>query len=281
MNNQITIVFVSYFSKSKVLNYLKQFNDKFKVIIIENSKDLSLLKIVKKYKNVKVIINKKNIGFGASSNIGLRKVKTKYGLHLDLDTKFSNNSIIKLIKTASKLDDFIIIGPKIQNYNYKSKDYLKKNYLKNLNLMNFIDGCCLLFNMNKIKKYGLFDENFFLYYEETDLFKRYLKFDQKIFMTENVSIQHQGRSSSNEIYNIEIEINRNWHLLWSKFYYYKKHYNYFTAICMISKSLFSSALKIVIYTILRNDFDKKIYLARFSGAMNSILKKKSWYRPEI
>ena len=281
MNKEITIVFVSFFSKKKILSYLKQFNDKFKVIIIENSKDYSLLKKTKKYKNVKVIINKKNIGFGSSSNLGLKKIKTKYGLHLDIDTKFSNNSILKLIDIANKIDDFIVIGPKIQNYNYKPKHYLKRNFLKNINLMNFIDGCCLLFNINKIKRYGLFDENFFLYFEETDLFRRYRKFDQKILMTEDVKIYHQGRSSSNKIYNNEIEINRNWHLLWSKFYYYQKHYNYFIAICLVSKNLFSSFFKIMIYTILKNDFKKKIYLARFLGAMNSILRKKSWYRPKI
>ena len=44
MNKEITIVFVSYYSKLKILKYLKQFNNIFKVIIIENSNDLSLKK---------------------------------------------------------------------------------------------------------------------------------------------------------------------------------------------------------------------------------------------
>ena len=229
MNKEITIVFVSYYSKLKISKYLKQFNNIFKVIIVENSNDLSLRKEFKKFKNISIIYNKKNLGFGASSNIGLKKIKTKYGLHLDLDTSFSNKSIFQLIDQANKLDDFIILGPKIKKYNYKSRDFRKKNYLKNLNLMNFIDGCCMLFNIKKLKVNGYFDEKFFLYFEEYDLFKRYLKKNEKIIMTNVASIYHVGRSSSDKKYNKEIEVNRNWHYMWSKFYFYKKHYNYFYA----------------------------------------------------
>ena len=127
MNKEITIVFVSFYSKLKILKFLKQFNNIFKVIIIENSNDLSLRKEFKKFKNISIIYNKENLGFGASSNIGLKKIKTKYGLHLDLDTSFSNKSILQLINQANKLDDFIILGPKIKNYNYKSSDFMKKN----------------------------------------------------------------------------------------------------------------------------------------------------------
>jgi GT2 family glycosyltransferase len=281
MNKEITIVFVSYYSKLKISKYLKQFNNIFKVIIVENSNDLSLRKEFKKFKNISIIYNKKNLGFGASSNIGLKKIKTKYGLHLDLDTSFSNKSIFQLIDQANKLDDFIILGPKIKKYNYKSRDFRKKNYLKNLNLMNFIDGCCMLFNIKKLKVNGYFDEKFFLYFEEYDLFKRYLKKNEKIIMTNVASIYHAGRSSSDKKYNNEIEVNRNWHYMWSKFYFYKKHYNYFYAFIKISKSFFSSMIKVFFYTIFANNFKKDIYSARLKGIYSSICNKKSSYRPKI
>ena len=47
--------------------------------------------------------------------------------------------------------------------------------------MNFIDGSCLLFDMKKIKKIGYFDENFFLYFEETDLIRRCIN-NNKMFL---------------------------------------------------------------------------------------------------
>lgn len=281
MKKELTIVFVSYYSKHNIIKYLKQFNDRFKVIIIDNCNDFSLKKNLKKFKNVSIFFNKKNLGFGASSNIGLKKIKTKYGLHLDLDTKFSNDSIIKLVKQANRLKDFIILGPKIKNFNYRSEDFKEKKTLKNLNSMNFIDGCCMLFNMNKLKKFGYFDENFFLYFEEYDLFKRFIKKNEKIIMADNIVINHNGRSSTDKIYNMQIEINRNWHYMWSKFYFYKKHYNILYAFVKIIRSLVSSVVKSFFYLLVGDNFKKEIYLARFYGIINSICNKKSWYRPKI
>ncbi len=281
MNKDVTIVFVGYYSKDKIKKYLNQFNDKFKVIIIENSYDFSLRKIIKKFKHTSIIFNKKNLGFGASSNIGLKNIKTKYGIHLDLDTNCSNKSILKLIEEAKKLNDFIILGPKIRNYNYKIEDFQKKNISKNLSSMNFIDGCCMLFNMKKLKKHGYFDENFFLYFEEYDLFKRFIRKDEKIIMTNRVSISHKGRSSTNKRYSKEIEINRNWHYLWSKFYFYRKHYNYLYAFIKISGSLLSSFLRIPIFFLVGSKFKKRIYVARLLGILNSMINNKSWYRPNI
>lgn len=281
MNKDVTIVFVSFYSDQKIKRYLNQLKNKFKIIIVDNSNRMSLKKLEKKYKNISVIVNKNNNGFGSGSNLGLKKIKTKYGIHLDIDTIFSNSSIKKLVEEAKKIEKFAIIGPKIKKFNYKKEDFRLKNYKKNLNLMNFIDGCCLLFNMKIFKKIGFFDENFFLYFEETDLFKRCINYKENIFMIDKIKISHLGRSSTDSKYDHEIEINRNWHYLWSKFYYYKKHYNYFFAFYKISNQFFSAIFKSFFYTIIDNKRKKNIYFARLSGCLNSILLKKSWYRPDI
>lgn len=281
MNKKITIIFVSFFSKKKVIKYLNQFNNKFRVIIIENSNDKSLLKETKKYSNVEILFNSINYGFGKGSNIGLKKVNTKYALHLDLDTKFTNKNIVELINLAEKIDNFGIIGPKISGYNYNNNDFKNKNYRNKLHSMNFIDGCCLLFNVKFLKKVGYFDENFFLYYEESDLLKRFIDNKKKIFMTEQVKIFHKGRSSTDKKYDIEIEVNRNWHLMWSKFYYYFKHFGYFYACLKIFNQFLSAFLKSLYFSINGNVFKSRIYRARLSGCLNSIMLKKSWYRPKI
>ena len=44
MNKELTIIFVSFHSQKRIIKYLKQFKDKFKVIIVENSSDYSLKK---------------------------------------------------------------------------------------------------------------------------------------------------------------------------------------------------------------------------------------------
>ncbi len=281
MNKDLTIIFVAYHSEKRIIKYLKQFQENFKVIIVENSKDYSLVKKVKKFSNAKVIINSKNTGFGAGSNLALKKIKTKYALQIDLDTIFSNKSIIDLIKRANQITDFAIIGPFVKNFKYKEEQFIKKKIFKNINQMNFIDGCCLLFNMKQIRKIGFFDTNIFLYFEETDLIKRCVDSSKKVLMIENIKIYHEGRASSSPELNSIIEENRNWHYMWSKFYYFRKHYNYFFAIFKIFHHIVSSIFKILINHIIGNDKKKLIYRARLSGCINAVLLKKSWFRPKI
>ena len=279
MNNNITIIFVTFYSNKKLLKYLNQFKNKFKIIIIDNSqnKKINLLK----KKNINIIINKKNLGFGSSVNIGLKQIKTKYALHLDLDTSISNQSITRLVNQADMIKDFAILTPKIKNFSYKEKDFITKKIYANVNNMSFVDGCCLLFNMKEIKKIGYFDENFFLYFEETDLLKRFLNKSKKILMVDNISIFHKGRSSSEAKFNYEIELNRNWHYMWSKFYYFRKHYGYLFGFFKIFNHFYSSFFKYIFYALLAKEKEKMIYFSRFSGCLNSLMLKKAWYRPDI
>jgi len=281
MNKELTIIFVAYHSQKRIVKYLNQFKKNFKVIIIENSKDYSLVKKVKKLSNVKVIVNVKNTGFGAGSNMALKQVKTKYALQIDLDTAFSNKSINELVNQANKVKDFAIIGPFVKNFRYQENHFIKKHIFKNVNQMNFIDGCCLLFNMSQMRQVGFFDTNIFLYFEETDLIKRCVNSAKKVLMIDNIKIYHEGRSSSNAKFNSIIEENRNWHYMWSKFYYFRKHYNYIYAIAKIFRHIISSFLKILIYSITKNSRKKIIYKARLNGCINAALLKKSWFRPKI
>ena len=281
MKKNLTIIFVTYHSKKKLIRYLKQLKRNYNIIIIENSSNYKLKKDIKKISNAKVIINKKNTGFGSGANLGLSKVKTKYALHLDLDTSFSNKSIDKLINKAIQIDNFAIIGPRIRNFKYIDKHFIKKKVFKNTNQMNFIDGCCLLFNMKQMKKIGFFDSNFFLYYEETDLLKRCVDSDKNVYMLDDVKIYHEGRSSSDSKISFFIEENRNWHYMWSKFYFFKKHYGYPYAFIKIFRHTFSSFIKYLFFKITNNLIKKTKYKARLSGCVNSILLRDSWFRLKI
>lgn len=280
MNKDLTIIFVTYFSEKNILRYLRQFKNKYKVIIVENSGDISLKNKIEKISKAKVIMNKVNTGFGSGVNIALKKIKTKFALHLDLDTKFDNKSIDQLFKKATFLKDFAILTPKIKSFKYNSNNFIKKKIRTNTNQMNFVDGCCLFFNVKEIKNIGYFDSNYFLYYEETDLIKRLVNNSKNVLMIDNIFISHTG-GSSGDISRVIIEENRNWHYMWSKFYYYRKHYNYFYALTKIFRHLTSSLLKSGFYLLYNNEIKKKIYKARLSGCINAMLFRKSWFRPKI
>ena len=95
-----------------------------------------------------------------------------------------------------------------------------------------------------------------------------------------IKIDHIGGSSHNQSIDYEMELSRNWHWMWSKFYFNKKHRGFFISTSLGFISLIGNFLKFSIYMI---TFNKKrnIYRMRMSGIINSLLGRQSWYRPEI
>ena len=139
----------------------------------------------------------------------------------------------------------------------------------------------MFLNLREFKEIGFFDENFFIYLEEIDLCKRLIEKNKKIYLDKQVKINHLGGRSHSSSVDFEMELSRNWHWMWSTFYFSKKHRGYFYALISVSGKLFSSFIKICFYFLTFNKNKEKIYLQRFLGLFNSIIGNKSWYRPRI
>ena len=275
----ITFVIVSYKSENVIFKCINSLPKKSKIIVVENSENHKLKKqLLSKYDNIKVIINK-NIGMGAGNNIGIKKSNTQYVFILNPDTRFKKDTFKKLIDAAKSINDFGIISPLNSNLNYPNYDKNNsKIYNKNILNVECVDGFSMLINKKKIKNQEYFDKNFFLYLENVDLCKRVRKSGEKIFVIKNSLINHLGGSSTNKILHDKIEYLRNWHWMWSKFYYSRKHYGYLIAIFNISSNLISSIFKILFYLFIFNEKKGKIYKMRFLGILNGLLCKKSWLR---
>ena len=69
--------------------------------------------------------------------------------------------------------------------------------------------------------------------------------------------------------------------MWSTFYFHKKHYGFLFALLQISPKLFSAAIKTLFYQLIFDTKKRDIYFCRLSGIFNSMIGKKSWYRPAI
>ena len=70
MNKDLTIVFSSYQSHNLLKKILKKIHLKYKIIIVENSKDMNIKKkLEKKFKNVNVIIPSENLGYAKAFNL--------------------------------------------------------------------------------------------------------------------------------------------------------------------------------------------------------------------
>ena len=278
-NKKITIVINTFKSEDKIHQCLDAISSEFKVIIIENSNDKNLKEILeKKYKNVECFLTGENLGYAKGNNLGLSKVKSQYALILNPDAIVEKNTLNNFLVSAERLGDFSIIGPAKQD-EFKNSDYLKnKNQIFEV---NSVKGFAMFLNLNQFKDIGFFDDNFFIYLEEIDLCLRLKKNNKKIYLDKNILINHIGGSSHNESINFEMELSRNWHWMWSTFYFNKKHNGYLKAIVNISGKFFSSIIRMIFYALIFQNDKRKIYFQRFSGMYNSMIGKKSWYRPKI
>jgi len=281
--SEVTVIMVSFYSQNLIEKTINFINKEIKIIVVENSNSLPCKEFLeKKYSNVKVILSKENLGNGAGINTGIKNANTKYAFYIDIDTEIQKNTIINLLEEANKTDDFALLAPLVENYNYKKTDYYEDEKLEDSNQrrMNFVPGCAMFFNINKIEQIGLFDENFFLFFEENDIYMRCHKNNLKIYLIKSAKIIHTGEKSVDKKFNENVELIRNWHLMWSKFYFYKKHFGVFVAYKNTLGHLVSGVIKLILFRFL----SKKNYLKykfRVSGLINSYIGKKSWKRPIV
>ena len=279
----ITFVIVTFKSEKIINDCLETLPKESKIIVIENSKNINLKKDLEaKYDNIEVIISNNN-GMGSSNNIGLKACKTKFAYVINPDVKFKKNTLSNIFESAKLIKDFTILSP--LNGNEKFPNYLIKNSYKNINEdiidVDQIDGFSMLINLEKFQDNLYFDENIFLYLENDDLCLRIKKKNENIYLIRNSIIEHLGSSSSDNLLSKELEYSRNWHWMWSKYYYNKKHYGHSVALTSISLNFFSGIFKYLIYLLIFNDYKKKIYKMRIFGIINAILNRPSWYRPKV
>ena len=277
--SKITVVINTFKSEDKIYNCLDSINSNIKVIIIENSENVEFKKdIEKKYSNSKCYLSGENLGYAKGNNFGLKKVETKYAVILNPDALLEEETVKNFLISAEKIKDFAIMGPAKQDEFQKEDINLDKGQVFQV---DYLKGFAMFLNLEQFKQIGFFDDNFFIYLEEIDLCKRLKDVNKKIYLNKNIIVNHLGGSSHNQSINFEMELSRNWHWMWSKFYFNKKHYGFFFSLLKVSKNFFSSILKLIFYSLLFNKKKKDIYLHRFLGLSNSILGKKSWFRPKV
>ena len=278
-NTKLTVVINTFKSEDQINLCLNSISSNYKVIIIENSNNHYFKKnIEEKYPNVQCYLTGENLGYAKGNNYGLSKVKSQFALILNPDTKLEKETISNFLERAEKIKDFAIIGPAKQeefsniDLNENKDQIFQVSHLK---------GFAMFLNMKQFEEVGFFDKNFFIYLEEIDLCKRLKKNGKKIYLDKNIIIHHFGGKSHNKSVEFEMELSRNWHWMWSTFYFNKKHYGYLSSIFKVSGKLLTSIFKYIFYMLIFNKQKKEIYYQRFSGLLNSMRGKSSWYRPKL
>lgn len=175
---------------------------------------------------VEYIFNNKNIGFGAGHNIAMRKMLdvSAYHLVLNPDVTFDENVLPSIYNYMEANHDVGLLMPKVlyprKNIQYICKllpspsdliyrRFFPKNFFKkqlnNFDLrftgynqvmeVPYLSGCFMFMRTSLLHKTGLFDEQFFLYLEDTDLSRRFFKVAKNIFYPSVYIIHDHERGS--------------------------------------------------------------------------------------
>ena len=283
----LSVIIVSYKSDYVIENCINSIHSEIEIVVVDNSNNDQLKeKIETKYKNVKYILSKENLGMGAGNNLGIKNVNKDFVLILNPDVILEKSSIDEMIIASQEIENFGIIAPLSDKSEYPNYTLKKMNDFDPIKpfKVKSVDGYAMLLNLKKLKKlndFYFFDENFFLYLENEDLCLRLEKNDENIYIVPKSRIHHLGGKAVDPKYKNEIEYLRNWHWMWSKFYFNKKHYGYLIALFKVFKNLISAKIKFFYYLITFNTFKRKIYQMRLLGLMSSMIGKNSYYRPNI
>ncbi len=280
MNKDITILVLSHKSKNLVTNLIKKFYNKFPIIVVDNSDDLELKRMLNAEFPRVIYFSIENNGYGAAINFGSNFIKTKYFLILNPDIEdIDEKKVIYFEKVASKLnDEFSVLGPRYTNLDIKSIKQSNENI--EIAKWKFISGACMFVKYETFKLLSGFDENFFLYFEESDYCLRAYKIN-KNYQINNIKIKHNVGTSVNTKNIAEKEkLNNlyNWHFVWSKFYYFKKHYGFLISILYFLPILFRTNIKIIYFRILSKHENMKKYKIRNDALLSSIKGEKSYKR---
>ncbi|MFL2853849.1 MAG: glycosyltransferase [Candidatus Pelagibacter sp.] len=222
---EVTVVIVSHKSKKKVLNLIKKISSNFKTIIIENSYDKSIKnEFSNQHKNIKIIFSENN-GYGSAINLARKNINTKYFFVLNPDIRKIEDKLIKVFyDSAIELkNNFGALGPRFENVSEKS--HKQSNINEKYGQIESISGSAMFFCTEIFDKNEGFDENFFLYFEETDYCYRSNKNNYKIYQINSQRVYHDigtsvettSQEESNKLKNLYA-----WHFIWSKFYFEKR-----------------------------------------------------------
>ena len=259
----LSIVIVTLKSEKVIHQCIKSINQNIPIIVVEHSDNKKLKEdLEQKYNNLKCILSKSNLGMGPGNNIGLKAANTDYVLLLNPDVLLEDNTIEELFLASQNLANFSMLAPlekNFNNYGFLNKKKSNKNLEDAPFEVDFIDGFAMLINKKKFKEIDYFDENFFMYLENNDLCKRSRDKGDLIYIVPKSKINHLAAKAVDKKYEDEVEFSRNWHWIWSKFYFNKKHFSFFKAFYEGFPRYCTSILKFFFYSLIINK-KKKEYI---------------------
>jgi GT2 family glycosyltransferase len=223
------------------------------IMVVDNaSDDGSAEAVASEFRDVKVIRNLDNQGFGRACNQGMEASSGRYLMVLNPDTVIRHSLFEQLIGFMDRTPKAGICGPKVLNPdgslqptfrrfptygniifarkspisailpgNPGSRRYLQGElFLDQPRRVEALGGVCLILRREMLEQVGFFDENIFMYLEDTDLcYRAHLKGWESWLVPQAEIVHYWGKSTEQEKKRMADEHRR------SLYYYFMKHHD--------------------------------------------------------
>lgn len=259
----VTIIIVTYESQAIAQNLASSLANYHNIVIVDNaSKDLTMKTLTKLLSNATFIKNDKNLGFGSANNIGVALAKTPYVLLINPDCEITEENLQQLLKTAHYFPNAGLVAPQAHYKNgniqisYRQA-YFEKSTSKNYSIPDaccsakWLNGCCLLVNIEAYRKVGGFDSRFFLFYEEDDLCLKMLDAGYDCILDPDAKIIHHGGASSQT--SLKLVLFKHFHYARSRHLITQKYQNSLSAFIYRLKIAFAAPPSFLFYALLKKN----------------------------
>ncbi|MDD3984718.1 MAG: glycosyltransferase family 2 protein [Methanobacterium sp.] len=192
----------------------------YEVIIVDNaSKDNSIEYIKDNYPEFRLILNKKNLGFAAAVNQGIKVSKAEYIILLNNDVVLEMDYISNLLNCIKMDENIFSVSSKMIQYYDPSKiddagdeytlfgwtekvgnNKAPETYNKEYEIFSACAGAAI-YRKKVFNEIGLFDEQFFAYMEDVDIGYRSRIYGYKNLYCPNAVVYHRGSSTTGSKYN--------------------------------------------------------------------------------
>lgn len=224
---KLSIICLNYKNKNLVKYFLAaltrfKFDFEWEIIVVDNNSRDGLADLIRdKFSGVKFVANKRNLGMGAGNNAGIRQSRGQYVLIVNPDVTIKQESIKRMVRFADEHERSGVVAPKILNPDGTRQEtcfrwprfatflyrrtklgltetgrrqldyYLYKNEnMDKTRLVDWVLGGCFMVRRRTLDEVGLFDENFFLFLEDTDLCRRVRQAGWEVWYCPEASAVH-------------------------------------------------------------------------------------------
>ena len=229
------------------------------IIVVDNaSRDGSADMVAREFPHITLLRSDTNLGFGAANNLAIHQAQGRFLVLLNSDAFFAPGALALALRHMEQTpacalggcrlispdgssqpssrcfhslltDAFVLTGlaarfPRSRLFGRFDRTWADENLPAQV---DWVPGAFSIIRPEALRKVGLFDPGFFLYYEEVDLCRRLKGAGLQIWYWPDIVVTHIGGASSRQLTTLEVSAQATQVILWrmrSTLLYYRKHH---------------------------------------------------------